>query len=119
MTCAPMRASQRVSQAPLKPVWPVTATRRPRQASGSGSAGTGPDVRAPQPVRRLADALVDADPRLPAEQALGLLDARPAPHDVDLEGRQVLELEVLGVVAGGRPAVAGDLGDRPLVPRGD
>src|SRR5919107_1114870 len=72
-----------------------------------------------QPVDRLADAVADADLRLPAEQALGLLDARPAANDVDLERRLVLERERVRVAAGLLPDDAGELGDGELVARAD
>ena len=37
-TSAPSRCSSSPSQAPLKPVWPVSITRRPRQKAGSMTA---------------------------------------------------------------------------------
>ena len=57
--------------------------------------------------------------RLPAQHPLGLLDRRPAAHDVDLEARQVLELQRVRVVARQPPAELGDLGDGQLVARRD
>src|SRR5690349_7325915 len=54
---------------------------------------------AAQPVGGLPDPLADADPRAPAEEPVGLLDARPAPNDVDLERRLVLERERRRVAA--------------------
>ena len=36
---APSCLSHSAAQAPLKPVWPVNSTRRPRQKSGEGSGG--------------------------------------------------------------------------------
>ena len=72
-----------------------------------------------QPLGGRADAVAHVDPRLPAEQPLGLLHRRPAALDVDLEARQVLELELGRVVARRLPADRGDLGDGALLARRD
>ena len=61
--------------------------------------------------------IAHADPRAPAEQPLGLLHGRPAALDVDLEARQVLELELGGRTVGGRPHDARDLRDGQLIRR--
>ena len=53
----------------------------------------------PKPADRVGDPLAQADARLPAEQPPRLLDRRPAALHVDLEGRQVLELELRRILA--------------------
>src|SRR3954452_9830231 len=87
---------------------------RAANGRGGGRRSGGGHDRA-QPVGRLADALAHADPGLPAQQALGLLDARPAAHDVDRVGRQVLEREGLRVAPAGLPDDPRDLGDGHLL----
>ncbi len=62
---------------------------------------------------------LDADLGLPAEQSLGLLDRRPAPRHVDLECRQMLQLELAWILAACLPDDARSLGDGQLVRGGD
>src|SRR4051794_17255423 len=78
----------------------VIRRRYPTRPAGNGhvSARGLPDVAA-QPLDGLADALAHADLRPPPEEPLRLLDARPAPDDVDVERRLVLEGERVGVAA--------------------
>ena len=76
-------------------------------------------LHAAEPFRGLSQPLVHPDPGAPAEQPLRLLDGRPAAHDVDREARQVLELQLVRVIAHGEPAAAGDLGHRELLARRD
>src|SRR3954468_16298213 len=80
----------------------------------TGSAAGNADGSA-QPLGRLADPLAHVDPRAPPEQPLGLLDARPAPDDVDLERRLVFERERVGVAARLLPDDPSDLGDGELL----
>ena len=88
VTCAHSSRSHRVSQLPLKPVWPVGSTRRPRQKEGSGFRAFPGGLAAypqllemhpiPQGVHRLPVAVVSLGLQLPlsrqALQGLGLLE---------------------------------------------
>ena len=67
LTSAPSASSQSVSQRPLKPVWPVTRTRRPDQNAGSGTA------------RGMAVTLCD-DPRVATLRILGAGGWIPTGH---------------------------------------
>src|SRR3954469_7083521 len=93
---------------------PTRSTRRRARARSSML----PDVAA-QPLDGLADALAHADLRPPPEEPLGLLDTWPAPHDVDVERRLVLEGERVRVAAALLPDDPRELGDRQLLARAD
>src|SRR3954451_6208679 len=95
---------------------PPTPEFVPKRRRGicANSASGGPHDAA-QPFHRLGDAVLDADLRLPAQQAARLLDAGPAAHDVDGEARQVLEGELVAVAPARAPDDLGELGERPLV----
>src|SRR4051812_43712526 len=93
---------------------PTRSTRRLARTRSSML----PDVAA-QPLDGLADALAHADLRPPAEEALGLLHARPAPHDVDVERRLVLKGERVRVAAALLPDDPRELGDGQLFARAD
>src|SRR5829696_5697577 len=97
---------------------PVTSARRATRLRAP-ARGRGHELLLAQPANGVGDSVADVDPRPPAEQSLGLLDRRPAPLDVDLEGRQVLELEPRGILVARLPDDARDLAHRTLVARGD
>src|SRR4051794_25844949 len=69
-----------------------------RPAEDNRALGGAADDAA-QPVDGLGDSGLDIGPRFPVEQPFCLLDARPAPPHVDLEGRLVGEREGVGVPA--------------------
>src|SRR5215211_6542568 len=90
-----------------------TAARTAPASSSSSSAG-GHGLLA-HPLDRGADPLPNADPRLPAEQLVGLLHRRPAPRHVHLEAGLALQLEVVRILAAGVPHDARDLFDGELL----
>src|SRR4051794_9550065 len=124
---------------PAKPAAPVTSAE-PLTDTSAGPPGPRPDdsVRPPasrkrsgfadllphqlllaHPVDRATDSLAHPDLRLPPEQLPCLLDRGPAPLHVDLEAREVLELEGGRVLPARLPYDPRDVGDRELLGRGD
>src|SRR6185436_15261298 len=115
-------SAQRVANSGRVAVMGVGAPRLVGRASGhilpdraASLAGRRGDRLRAQPLDRLRDPLAHADARLPAEQRSRLLDGRPTAHDVDLERRQVLQLERGGVLTAHLPDDARGLGDRQLL----
>src|SRR5436853_4581242 len=67
-----------------------------------------------QPRHRGGDPLLHAYPRPPAQQSIRLLDRWPTALYVHVERGQVLERELVRILATGLPDDAGDLRDREL-----
>src|SRR5262249_52445511 len=99
----------------------------PPSRSGNGATSVPPPanetrkgalarINISHPVDGLPNSFSDPYSGLEAQHITGLGHVRPAPHHVDLEGRQVLELERVRVLTAFFPDHASDFGDGHLFP---